>query len=220
MMKKNTFILLLTTSFSLLSVSAIADVNKIVKWKDSDGVTHYSDKLPSQEAGRSTTEMRNNGIVVKQNIRADQKTEVLNQQKQQEILAQQRADKVLLASYTNANEIDLACERNLETDHAALQSLAQHKKNVLSNNENNKKTVQILKTKNKPIPTTLAEEMKQSQLEIDKVNQQIAKRKQNMQATRKRYAEEKSRFIALKQADLNSSLNANEPVMAASLNLR
>ena len=80
--------------------------------------------------------------------------------------------------------------------------------------------MQILKTKNKPIPTTLAEEMKQSQLEIDKVNQQIAKRKQNMQATRKRYAEEKSRFIALKQADLNSSLNANEPVMAASLSLR
>ena len=218
-MKKNTFILLLTTSFNLLSVSAIADVNKIVKWKDSDGVTHYSDKLPSQEAGRSNTEIRNNGIVIKQNIRTDQKN-TIDQQKQQEKLAQQRADKVLLASYTNADEIDLACERNLETDHAALQSLAQHKKNVLSNSENNKKTLKILKAKNKSIPANLAEEMKQSQLEMDKVNQQIAKRKQNMQATRKRYAEEKSRFIALKQADLNSGLNTNEPAMAASLNLR
>ena len=219
MLKKNTFILLLTISFSALSVSANADTNKIVKWKDSDGVTHYSDKLPSQEAGRSNTEIRNNGIVIKQNIRTDQKN-TIDQQEQQEKLAQQRADKVLLASYTNADEIDLACERNLETDQAALQSLAQRKKNILSRNESNKKTVQSLKAKNKALPTTLVEELKQSQLEMDKINQQIAKRKQNMQATRKRYAEEKNRFIALKQANLNTNLHSDEPAMAASLSVR
>ncbi|WP_020167452.1 MULTISPECIES: DUF4124 domain-containing protein [Methylotenera] len=215
MMKKITFILLLSTSFSLLSISAIADTNKIVKWKDSDGVTHYSDKLPSQEAGRSNTEIRNNGIVIKQNVRADQKN-VVDQQKQQEKLAQQRADKVLLASYTNANEIDLACERNLETDYAALQSLAQRKKNMLRSNESNNKTAQTLKAKNKALPATLVEELKQSQLEMDNINQQIAKRKQNMDATRKRYAEEKNRFIALKQ----NNFNTNEPAMAASLSVQ
>lgn len=214
-MKKITFILLLSTSFSLLSISAIADTNKIVKWKDSDGVTHYSDKLPSQEAGRSNTEIRNNGIVIKQNVRADQKN-VVDQQKQQEKLAQQRADKVLLASYTNANEIDLACERNLETDYAALQSLAQRKKNMLRSNESNNKTAQTLKAKNKALPATLVEELKQSQLEMDNINQQIAKRKQNMDATRKRYAEEKNRFIALKQ----NNFNTNEPAMAASLSVQ
>ena len=212
-MKKIIFIVLLITGFNLLPLSASAEAGKIVKWKDSNGVTHYGDKLPSQEAGRSNTELRNNGIVIKQNT--VEKKDTADQQKEQQRLAQEHADKVLLASYTNAKEIDLACERNLETDQAALESLTQQQKNILSKSVRNKKIELDLKNKNKPIPAHLAEELKQSQSQIDSTNKQIAKRKQNMQATRKRYEEEKNRFIALKQ----SSSNSNEPAMA-SLNVR
>lgn len=202
MVRKITFILLLSTGFSLLSFSAIADTNKIVKWVDSDGITHYGDKLPSQEAGRNNTEMRNNGIVIKQNIRVDKKTKILDQQKEQGKLAQERADKVLLASYTKPEEIDLACERNLQMDHAALQSLAQNKQNAANRVAHNKKMAQALQAKDNPIPDNLAEELKQSQFELSRINKQIAQRKQNIEATRKRYAEEKNRFIVLKQPAL------------------
>lgn len=147
MVRKITFILLLSTGFSLLSFSAIADTNKIVKWVDSDGITHYGDKLPSQEAGRNNTEMRNNGIVIKQNIRVDKKTKILDQQKEQGKLAQERADKVLLASYTKPEEIDLACERNLQMDHAALQSLAQNKQNAANRVAHNKKWLKPFRQK-------------------------------------------------------------------------
>jgi hypothetical protein len=205
MLQKITFILLLSVNFSLLSFSAIADVNKIVKWVDSNGVTHYGDKLPSQEAGRNNIEMRNNGVVIKQNIRADKKTETLDQQKEQEKLAQVRADTVLLASYTNPEEIDLACERNLQTDYAALQFLTQNKQNAMNRVTRNKKTAQDFQAKDKLLPASLTEELKQSQLELGNIHKQIAQRKQNIEATRKRYAEEKKRFIALKQSSLNPS---------------
>lgn len=216
MLKKITFILLLNASLSLLSFSATADTNKIVKWVDSNGVTHYGDKLPSQEAGRNNIEMRNNGIVIKQNIRADKKTETIDHQIEQEKLAQERADKVLLASYTKPEEIDLACERNLQMDHAALQSLAQNKQNVVSRITHNKKTVQSLQAKLKPLPDSLTEELKQSQIELGNINKQIAQRKQNIEAVRKRYAEEKNRFIVLKQP----SINPNEPALAGDLNMK
>lgn len=216
MLKKITFILLLNVSLSLLSFSATADTNKIVKWVDSNGVTHYGDKLPSQEAGRNNIEMRNNGIVIKQNIRADKKTETIDQQIEQEKLAQERADKVLLASYTKPEEIDLACERNLQMDHAALQSLAQNKQNVVSRITHNKKTVQSLQAKLKPLPDSLTDELKQSQLELGNINKQIAQRNLNIEATRKRYAEEKNRFIVLKQP----SINPNEPALVNDLNLK
>lgn len=211
MVQKITFILLL--NFSLLSFSAIADANKIVKWVDNNGVTHYGDKLPSQEAGRNNIEMRNNGVVIKQNISADKKTEILDQQKEQGKLAQERADKVLLASYTNSEEIDLACERNLQMDYAALQSLTQNKQNAVSRVTHNKKMAQAFQAKDKPTPTNLTDELKQSQLELGSINKQIAQRKQNIESTRKRYAEEKNRFIALKQP----GFNPNEPAMSASL---
>lgn len=213
-MRKITFILMLIAEFSLLEFSAFAETKTIVKWKDSNGLTHYGDKLPSQEAGRNNTELRNNGIVIKQNMTSEKKNAV-DQQKEQEKLAQQRADKVLLASYTNADEIDLARERNLQTDHAALQSLIQHKNNVLSRNEYNKKIAQGFKQKNKALPAGLITELKQSQSQIDSTNKQISLRKQNMETTRKRYEEEKNRFIVLKQANLN----VNEPAMS-SLNMR
>ena len=213
MMKKIIFIVLLITGFNLLPASASAEAGKIVKWKDSNGVTHYGDKLPSQEAGRSNTELRNNGIVIKQNT--VEKKDTADQQKEQQRVAQEHADKVLLASYTNAKEIDLACERNLETDQAALESLTQQQKNILSKSVRNKKIELDLKNKNKPIPAHLADELKQSQFQIDSTNKQIAKRKHDMEITRKRYADEKIRFIALKQ----SSSNSNEPAMA-SLNVR
>ena len=212
-MQKITFILLLSLANGLLAFNAIAETNKIVKWKDSDGVTHYGDKLPSDQAGHTNTEMRNNGMIIKKNIVVDQKTEVLDQQKIREKQAQQHADKVLLASYTHAGEIDLACERNLETDQAALESLMQQQQNSLNNILRSKKIEQNLKAKHKPIPANVSQELKQSQSEIDKTNKKIEKIKQNMDATRKRYAAEKTRFIALKQ------VNSSEPAMT-SLNMR
>ncbi len=215
MMKKIIFIFLLNAGFSLLSFSALAETGKIVKWKDSKGVTHYGDKLPTQEAGRSNTELRNNGMVIKQNIIVN-KSNAVDRQKDQEKLAQEHADRVLLASYTNAQEIDLACERNLETDQAALESLTQQQRNILSKSVRNKKIEQDLKSRNKPIPAHLTEEIQQSRTQIDSTNKQIAKRKQNMEITRKRYAEEKSRFVALKQSDSH----LNQPAMAASFHVR
>lgn len=214
MMKKMTLFLLLSISFSLLSFSAIADANKIVKWKDSDGITHYSDKLPSQDAGRSNTVIRNNGVVIKKNVIVDKKTSIQDQQIEQERLAQEHADKVLLASYTNASEIDLASERNQQMDDAALQSLSQNKQNLMDRMTENRKKLQALKTKNKTLAANLREELKQSQLGLNRMNKQIVQHQQNIEATRKRYQEEKIRFIALKQA----TANQNEPATDASLN--
>lgn len=215
-MKKVALILVLSIHSAIHCLPVMADGNKIVKWKDSAGTTHYGDKLPSDEAGRSNTQLNNRGIIIKQTQKTDQKTQALDQQKEQEKLAQQRADKVLLASYTKPEEIDLACERNLQTDYAALQSLAQSKQNVLARVTHSDKAAQALKAKNMPLPASLSDELKQSQAELSRINKQIAQRNANIAATRQRYAEEKSRFITLKQPDLP----AKEPAMAASLNVQ
>lgn len=205
-MQKITFILLLSLSF--ISGYASADSKKIVKWVDSSGVTHYGDKLPSQELGRNNTEMRDSGIVIKRNVKVDQKTEIIDQQKQQQKLDQERKDKVLLASYTKPEEIDLARDRNLEPDLAALQALTQQKQNTANRTMRNNKTAQGFITKNKPLPAYLSDELKQSQLESDGISKQIAQRKINMELTRKRYSEEKERFINLKQPNPNATDSA------------
>ena len=183
-------------SILVLSGAAYAG-GKIVKWVDRSGVTHYGDKLPAQEAGRNNSEMNNQGIVVKQNVISNKKNEVIGQQK----LEQERKEKILLASYTKPEEIDLARDRNLQLDQAALQALTQQKINISNRTNRNNKTAESFQTRQKPIPPYLSEELKLSKTESANIDKQLTQRKLSMEATRKHYAEEKARFIALKYPD-------------------
>ena len=190
-------ITLLTASLLVLSGAAYADGKKIVKWVDSNGITHYGDKLPAQEAGRSNSEMNNQGIVVKQNVIGNKKNDMADQLK----LEQERKDKILLASYTRPEEIDLARDRNLQLDQAALQALTQQKINVAARTTRNNKAAAGFQTRKKPIPPYLSEELKLSKTESANIDKQLAQLKLSMEDTRKHYAEEKARFIALRYPD-------------------
>ena len=194
-MKK--IIAMLAASLLVLSGTAYADGKKIVKWVDSSGVTHYGDKLPTQEAGRNNSEMNNQGIVVKRNVTSDKKNEATDLQK----LEQDRKDKILLASYTNPDEIDLARDRNLQLDQAAIQALTQQKINISTRTVRNNKTAEGFSARKKPIPPYLTEELKLSKTESANVDKRLAQHQLSMENTRKHYAEEKVKFIALKYPD-------------------
>ena len=188
--------------FSLMAMPCIAapegksEGKKIVKWVDSKGVTQYGDKLPASEAGRNNAEMNTQGMVVKRNVTTNKSADLQDQQKSE----QERKDKILLASYTNAEEIDLAKERNLQLDKAAFQALSQQKINVTNRIANTTKMADGIKARKKPVPAHLTDELKLSKSEIANIDRQMAQRKSNMAATNARYTEEKTRFIALKQS--------------------
>ena len=194
-MKK--IIAMLATSLLVLSGAAYADGKKIVKWVDSSGITHYGDKLPAQEAGRNNSEMNNQGIVTKKNTVSDKKNNLVDEQK----LEQERKEKILLASYTKPEEIDLARDRNLQLDQAALQALTQQKINIANRTTRNNKTAEAILARKKPIPPYLSDELKLAKTESANIDKQLVQRKLSMEATRKHYAEEKARFIALKYPD-------------------
>ena len=193
--------------FSLLTMSNIvaAEDKKIVKWVDSKGVTQYGDKLPASEAGRNNAEMNAQGMVIKKNVTTIKSNDLQEQEK----LEQERKDKILLASYTKAEEIDLAKERNLELDKAALQALTQQKINITNRTARNNKLADGFKARKKPLPAYLNDELKLSKSEIANIDRQIAQRKLSMAATNARYTEEKVRFIALKQPLLQTAPLAN-----------
>jgi hypothetical protein len=199
--------------FSLLAMSniAAAEGKKIVKWVDSKGVTQYGDKLPASDAGRNNSEMNTQGMVVKKNVTTNKSNDLQDQQK----LEQERKDKILLASYTKAEEIDLAKERNLELDKAALQALTQQKINITNRTARNNKLADGFKARKKPLPAYLIDELKLSKAEIANIDKQMAQRKLSMAATNARYTEEKTRFIALKQPTTQVAPQANN--MAATL---
>lgn len=196
--------------FSLLAMPniAVAEGKKIVKWVDSKGVTQYGDKLPPTAAGRNNAEMNTQGMVVKKNIIADKSNELQDQQK----LEQERKDKILLASYTNAEEIDLAKERNLQLDKAAVQALTQQKTSVSNRIASNNKQADGFRARKKAVPAYLIDELKLSKTEITNIDKQLAQRKSSIAATNARYTEEKMRFVALKQPTMPAAPQTNTGV--------
>jgi hypothetical protein len=192
-MKKIIFVLIASASFFFNTAHA----GKIVKWVDNNGVTQYGDKLPPEYAGRKNSEMNDRGLVVKQNnVQTSPKSEAETQLK----IDQARKDKILIASYSNANEIDLARDRSLEMDKAALTSLTAQKDNITARIARNNQTVDGFKKRNKPLPVNLETELKDAVAQSARIDKQMADRKLAMEVTKKNFAADKERFIALKQA--------------------
>jgi hypothetical protein len=197
-MKKNTFVLIASASlFFNITFLNIAHAGKIVKWVDSNGVTQYGDKLPPEYAGRKNSEINDRGVTVKQN---NIQTSPISEAESQQKADQARKDKILLASYSNANEIDLARERSLEMDKAALTSLTAQKENITARIARNNQTVDGFKKRNKPLPVNLETEFKDAVAQSARIDKQMADRKLAMEITKKNYSADKERFIALKQA--------------------
>ena len=204
---KNLFWLFL---FGLLFVTGVASADtKIVKWVDKQGVTHYGDRPPSYEESKSNVELNNRGLIMKKNAPIEHKNEAQDLQQQQ----QGRKDKILLASYTNANEIDLARDRSLELNKAAMTSLASQKENVAARIARNATTADGFKQRNKPLPANLDKEFKDTLAQSSRIDKQIADRKLEMEQTRKNYADDKARFLILKQpVEVNPTAPAAVPV--------
>ncbi len=205
-------LLILSILLAFCGIAQAESTGKIVKWVDSKGVTHYGDKIPVEQVGKTSTEMSKSGVVVKRN--APPKvvdTAVIEKESEQS-----RQDKVLMSSYTNAQEIDAARDRSLQMDQANLTALMQQKETLVTRNQRNQKTAESFKARNKPLPINIAKELKLASTESKSLDKQIADKKMNMQNTRKKFAADKARFIALKQpvttptTATSSELNGSE----------
>lgn len=202
--------LLLLGLFSNLAYSN----GKIVKWKDEKGNINYGDSVPAQYSGTDNSVINQQGITVKHNkatnklgVKQDEVIEVQNlaqdkkvpEMKDQAIKEQAKKDKALLNSFTNAEEIDLARDRNLQLDLIALEGLQLQLDNHLKRLAENQKFGDSLVKKHQPVPADLIAEIKSNQAEISKLKQSINERNIIMENTKKRFNDDKIRFIELKK---------------------
>lgn len=178
----------------LVGTIAHAEGGKIHKWVDDKGITHYGDKMPAKDVHRDNSVLNNQGVVIKRNqVSNNNKNEV-----DKSVIEQKRRDRALRASYTTAHEIDLARDRSLQMDEAAIQALEQRKVSALARAENAQKSIDGFLKRKKPVPADLTKESNDIKAEITRVDEQIAQRKLSMEATRQRFDDDKRRFIEIK----------------------
>ncbi len=185
---------LLCAALCITSNARAEGASRIVKWKDEKGVTHYGDSIPTQYSNRDSDLMNKQGIIVQHNkANAHEETEGMSAK-----LEQDKKDRALLGTFTNAEEIDLTRDRNLEPELLMLKNLQQDRTTAQGKvDQANAKAAGFIKTK-KPVPANIQEEQKSSKAALAKIDQRIKERQQSIDNIRKRFEEDKKRYLVLK----------------------
>lgn len=178
-----------------INVNAHAEgTGRIVKWKDEKGVTHYGDSIPPQYSNSDNALMNKQGITIQHNKpAAHEDSEAMSAK-----LEQDKKDRALLGTFTNADEIDLTRDRNLEPELLMLKNLQQDRTIAQGKvDQSNAKAATFIKTK-KPVPANILDEQKSSKEALAKIDQRIKERQQSIENIRKRFEEDKQRYLVLK----------------------
>ncbi len=102
----------------LLSLAADATEARVYKWTDKDGIVHYGDSIPPEYAEQPKQVLNDQGVTVDhlegkktpEQLEAERLARELQTQKE----LQQRADRTLLNTYLNVDEIIMHRDRRVE----------------------------------------------------------------------------------------------------------
>lgn len=189
----------------LLAFSASAWAG-MYKWVDDKGVTHYGDSLPPQEVNKATTELNKRGQVVRKTPAAATEAErkaleeqaARRREEEQKEEERKRRDKALLDTYTSESEIDLARDRNLQSEQLLVESTQMRIKSVQGRLDGLRGQVDRITRNKRPVPSDLAEEIKLAEAEIKQLQGNVGKYTQEMGAIRARFEEDKARYRELR----------------------
>ena len=102
----------------LLPLIAGAQQRAAYTWMDDDGVRHYGDKIPVEFADKMKSIINEHGVVVGQidGKKTEEEIEAERVAKQMEVQRelQLRADRALLATYQDVDEIEMHRDRRIE----------------------------------------------------------------------------------------------------------
>ncbi len=178
---------------------------KIYKWVDDKGVTHFGDSIPPQYADRPRSELNDDGQVVKkisgpltpEQLKAKQDEEAKQKQAQQAAAEQKRHDQALLNGYSNAQEIDLARDRNLQQVDLAIGSIQTRMKSVQMRLDDYNKQAGRFTQAHKPVPADLQTDLKDTQTEMQNLQVMLKQKTKDKEDIRARYAKDKQRYLEL-----------------------
>lgn len=197
------------TVFMLLALASFPAAAKMYKWVDEQGKTHYGDSIPPQYAGQGSTELSKKGLVIK---KTDPALTPEQRKAQEEELAQKkeegrkkeeqaRRDKALINTYTTEKEIDLVRNRNLQQGELQLQGMEVRIKQIQPRLDQARKEAESFTAKKKPVPVYLQQELREAENETQRLQEMVKQRRQEMDAIRAKFEDDKKRFRELSQLE-------------------
>ena len=196
------------TILCVLGGSAIAqDSQKLYRWVDNEGVTHFGDTIPAEYAEIERQIVNQHGITVDV-MRAKRTAEEIQEELRQEELRaeeelQRRADRALLATYLSVDEIVMHRDRRVELFQAQARVTELYLRNLQRRMDSlNEEAAKFRPYSDDPdapmIDQDLADDMSTTKQTIARHEQNLQRFRQDEQSIVSRFDGDIDRFKALK----------------------
>lgn len=190
----------------LLGLAAAGAHGALYKWVDENGRVQYSDKPPASK-DRGGVQMSNRGVVMKkleggatpEQKKAQEEEIARKKVEDQKAGEQRRQDTALLHSFTSVQEIDMKRDREAQALEAMIVNLRGQERAVSTRLAEERKRAESYAQRKKPLPEALTEDLARSESEKKVLNDEIARRQQEVVDTRSKYELLKKRYVELRQ---------------------
>lgn len=183
-----------------------AGAQQTYKWVDDNGVIHYTDKMPAEQANKGATVLNKQAVPIRRidpPLTAAQRAAKDEDERRAALVAKareegERADRALMQSFSTEGEITLSKNRALATIDGQIQSTQAFVSQL------NKRKVEIEERKaalgNKPVPDVLERDLESIDDELAKQATLVNLKKQEYTQTSARYDTFTVRWRDLKAA--------------------
>ncbi|HEY0666232.1 MAG TPA: DUF4124 domain-containing protein [Gallionella sp.] len=198
---------LVFAAFASLTFSLPAAA-KLYKWVDDQGVTHYGETIPPEYAGKDRSELNQTGRVVNTKDvltpeelsaqrAAQAQADAEKRERAKAKLEADRRDKMLVSTYSSSAEIDLARKRNLQQIELRINGINSQIKIVGDNLAGLQKEADGYEQKKRPVPASLQEDIKETEVRLEKLQKDLEKPTAEKAALNARYDADKERYHQL-----------------------
>ena len=175
----------------LLAAFSTTAVAKLYKWVDDKGVTHYGETIPPEYADKDNVQFNDKGRVIKRTDktnaderRAREEAAAKKRIEDEAALEQRRRDKMLLDTYSNEQEIDLARDRNLQQVEALITSIKLLQQSAQESLESYQQEAEQITRAGKKIPASLQADLSEAEKKVARLQLELAKSQEKGAAVR------------------------------------
>lgn len=185
---------------------------KLYKWVDEQGKVHYTENLPAEAAGKATSQMNNQGTVLKETGRALTREEHLAKQEMERkreeeakrATEERRINDAILSSYSSEKDIELARERAMQSNADAIKSATHNVELAKKLHAELLQKAAPFNEKQRPLPLKLKQDIESNEIDLRNQQQLLDSKKHEAAQINARYDEDKRRYIALTKAPANT----------------
>lgn len=189
----------------ILAVIPHSAFSKTFKWVDEQGVTHYGDRIPPEYKDRGNSELDPRGVVIKktdptltpEQRKAREEEAARKKIEEQKAEEQKRQDIALLNTYTSPEEIDAKRDRDLQYVSLSMGNAQTSLNSIQDQLKSLQKRADSFTQAKKPVPEHLKTDIANAASEKQKLEDLIARKRQQLAEITAKYQQYRQRFIEL-----------------------